>query len=329
MDSPAAPASAPALHLPEAPRCLNCGTALQGPFCHACGQEGASRNLSLGALAHDFLGDFFSFDGRFFRTLRPLFSRPGALTVAFAQGHHAPYVPPIRLYVFSSFVLFLVITLLKMDPGAALVNTGGGAADSTGARTLTASNRAELEAEIDSLRSVLAGTPATPAADTTAPASQPDPFHAEVGGADVSRSAFGRFLKSKTLRVSDDPMEFVRFIGSKVPLLLFLLVPVFAAELKVLYIRRKKFYVQHLVFALHLHAFAFLLLALLLVLSRFWVPVLLGVWLVPLYLFLALRRVYEQSRVKTFFKEWALLGMHSFVASLVLVVYVFVLLAVY
>ncbi len=308
-------------------RCLNCGAALRGAYCHVCGQEGVDRNLSLRALLHDFLGDFFSFDGRFFRTLRPLLTKPGALTSAYVAGHRVSYVPPMRLYVFSSFVLFLVITLLNIDPGAAMVKTGEDAADST--RTLTGPERAAIEAEMDSLRGVLEGTSAASPAVTQAQPAQADSFRATVGGVDVSDSGFGRYIESKGKRISDDPQAFQRLLASKIPLLLFLLVPIFASELKLLYVRQGKLYVQHLVFALHLHAFAFLLFMLLLLVEQLWEPAEFGFLLIPVYLFLALRRVYGQSYVKTFFKEFVLFGMHGISIALALTIYVFVLIAIY
>ena len=80
--------------------------------------------------------------------------------------------------------------------------------------------------------------------------------------------------------------------------------------LKLLY-RREGYFVDHLVFSLYYHAFVFLVLSALFLVSRTdaWLPGSLRalasagllVWLVA-YLSIALRRVYGGSRWKTFFK---------------------------
>lgn len=55
------------------------------------------------------LGDIFAFDTRFWRTLRPLVTRPGALTVEYLEGRRQPYVPPLRAYVFASVLFFAFV----------------------------------------------------------------------------------------------------------------------------------------------------------------------------------------------------------------------------
>lgn len=95
---------------PPATRCANCGEPLGGPFCAACGQE--SRNparLSVGELVRDWAGDVLTFDSRLFRTLGPLVGRPGLLTREYLAGRRRRYVPPLRLFVFISLVMFLVL----------------------------------------------------------------------------------------------------------------------------------------------------------------------------------------------------------------------------
>jgi hypothetical protein len=87
---------------------------------------------------------------------------------------------------------------------------------------------------------------------------------------------------------------------------MFVLLPVFAAVLKLLYIRRKRFYVEHFVFALHVHCMAYLLFLFLLVTPWQWLtPVVLS-WM-GLYVFIAMKRVYQQGFIRTAIK-YSLLG---------------------
>jgi hypothetical protein len=100
--------------------------------------------------------------------------------------------------------------------------------------------------------------------------------------------------------------DFLRYI----PTVLFVLLPVFAGVLKVLYIRRRRFYAEHFIFLLHTHAFVFLLFTVLLLtvmlgLFRGWIFTGLSLWLLA-YTYLAMRRVYGQGWLKTLVKWWVL-----------------------
>jgi hypothetical protein len=102
--------------------------------------------------------------------------------------------------------------------------------------------------------------------------------------------------------------EVVRTFLSYVPTLMFLLLPLFAGVLKLLYVRQRRYYAEHIVFVLHTHAFIFLVFTLMF-LTREWIdglPMTLLLLWVFVYLFVAMRRVYGQSRLKTFLKYWTL-----------------------
>ncbi|MDB5060717.1 MAG: hypothetical protein JWP67_560 [Mucilaginibacter sp.] len=59
--------------------CLNCGTVLEGKFCHNCGQENLQMKESFGHMLNHAVSDYFHFDYQFFHTLRPLFLSRGIL----------------------------------------------------------------------------------------------------------------------------------------------------------------------------------------------------------------------------------------------------------
>jgi hypothetical protein len=88
----------------------------------------------------------------------------------------------------------------------------------------------------------------------------------------------------------------------------FLMMPLFAFILKLLYVRRKRFYVEHFVFALHVHSMAFVLFtAGMLAGPDTPLPGILAMWMV-LYVFLAMKKVYAQGIIRTFLKFSALAG---------------------
>ena len=90
-------------------KCLNCGCALDGAYCHCCGQK-AEVHRSLGAFWHDLIHGVFHFEGKTWRTLPLLAWRPGDLTRRYIEGERASFVSPMALFLFSAFLMFIVFT---------------------------------------------------------------------------------------------------------------------------------------------------------------------------------------------------------------------------
>lgn len=95
--------------------CTDCGSELVGRFCHTCGQP-AHLHRSLLHLAEEFLHGVLHFDGRVWRTLPLLFLRPGKLTREWVHGKRTRYVSPLAMFLFSVFITFMVLSLLKAAP---------------------------------------------------------------------------------------------------------------------------------------------------------------------------------------------------------------------
>jgi len=115
--------------------CLNCGTALVGSHCHACGQA-AHVHRTLGAFFHDLLHGVFHFEGKVWNTLPELVLRPGKLTREYIEGRRARYVSPLALLLFSVFVMFAAVENtageFKVQPDAKIkieATTGKGLAE--------------------------------------------------------------------------------------------------------------------------------------------------------------------------------------------------------
>ncbi|MFD1467436.1 DUF3667 domain-containing protein [Hymenobacter caeli] len=100
-------------HATKQAACANCDYAFvpgePDEFCPSCGQQNHAVEIGFGHVAEEFLEGIFHFDGKVFSTAKLLLFRPGELTRRFLAGHRVPYVPPIRLYVFISFVFFLLL----------------------------------------------------------------------------------------------------------------------------------------------------------------------------------------------------------------------------
>ena len=105
------PAAGEAHHGAHPPRCLNCGTALIGEHCHACGQS-AHVHRTAGAIGHEIAHGVFHFEGKMPRTLPMLVFRPGELTRRYVAGERARFVSPLAIFLFSVFLLFAIVANL-------------------------------------------------------------------------------------------------------------------------------------------------------------------------------------------------------------------------
>lgn len=85
--------------------CPNCSENLTGNFCANCGQKAKNLNVPFKELVSEVVGDIFTFDSRFFRTLMPLIAKPGFLTVEYNLGRRSRVcnaISTLRLYQFYS-----------------------------------------------------------------------------------------------------------------------------------------------------------------------------------------------------------------------------------
>ncbi|MFQ6610684.1 MAG: DUF3667 domain-containing protein [Fidelibacterota bacterium] len=92
--------------------CLNCGYQLNHEnYCPECGQKNSTKHLSLRQIISDFSGDYLTFDSKIFRSLKPLIFKPGFLTREYTEGRRNTYILPFRLYIFVTFIFFLIRVL--------------------------------------------------------------------------------------------------------------------------------------------------------------------------------------------------------------------------
>lgn len=369
MNATAAPAPAPTEPV-HPTHCRNCGAALQGPYCHACGQPVKGLMRPLGSVFGDLLDSVFDLDLRVLRTLGPLFTRPGFLTLEYLAGRQVRYVTPFRLFFFLAVLAFFVARLtVQIDANVNLGEGDSAIASATTVEAVVRERDARLK-QMDEAKREMAGTPAAagiagieagqqairdaadkrirqlqaqgvsaaPPAPPPAPAFPRDkglvingqPWDAEQhpiaigwlpGFANRWLNTQAQHANANIERLKKDPGAFKDAVLSAIPTTLFVLVPVFALLLKLAYVFKRRLYMEHLIVALHSHAF--LCLCLLLVLlahvpsetfapdgtwlnSVFdWVEGLLLLWM-PVYLLLMQKRVYGQGWPMTLLKYGAL-----------------------
>lgn len=95
-------------------KCRNCGSALAGAYCSACGQP-AHLHRSLSSLGHDILHGVFHFEGKVWQTIPELLFHPGRLTRRYIDGERVKFVSPMALYLFTVFLMFAVFSFTSSN----------------------------------------------------------------------------------------------------------------------------------------------------------------------------------------------------------------------
>jgi hypothetical protein len=110
--------------LPPYTHCQNCGEALQGMYCHCCGQYASDINESFFKLIRHYFDNSFSYDGRLWVTLKILFLRPGHLPKEYCKGRVNSYMHPFKMYMFCSFIFFFLFFTFTFDNNKLLKPSG-------------------------------------------------------------------------------------------------------------------------------------------------------------------------------------------------------------
>jgi Protein of unknown function (DUF3667) len=304
---PDAPAPRPAAPDP-ATRCTNCGAAISGKYCSACGQRVEYHVDSLRDLLSEAAEVLTHADSRLWRSLGLLMFRPGALTQQYLAGRRASYLPPFRLYIVFSVLFFLIVTVTR-EPAAQATRAATDAAAVSHPRGDGTTDGSQPEH----------ARPAPAAAKTPEEICERSVGHSLIPGADRLRAPFvAACLKTR----ADDSRElgekFIHNLGRA----MFLLLPLFAGFMRLLYWRPPRTYVTHLLLLVHNHAFMFLLMSVVL-LALYWVRsgalitatgfVVAGY--VAWYLYQSMRRVYAQAWWLTLLKFTTLSLAYIFCAA--------------
>jgi len=254
--------------------CRNCDSALGDPpphYCPQCGQGTTPHPPSLMEFAHEFVGHYVAFEGKLWRTLGKLFFVPGELTREYLRGRKLRYVLPLRLYLTASFLFFVLVKLLGGDTNLITTTVDGQPVAPTKAlvqlEKQLATQKATVPADSDDAKALdeVAKTAANLRAFTEArkqggvPAGNTILKPCDSGSAacqKINQRLQERFKDMTTAQVIEQVKSRA---GAKAPYVVFLLLPFYAGMMKLAYLGRRMYYGEHLVFALHLHAFLFFL----------------------------------------------------------------------
>lgn len=286
-------------HILPSGNCPNCNTKLETGFrfCPDCGQKRLTRDdFSFRHFVVHSVIDYFHIDGGFLKSLKYLFLKPGMLTNQFLEGKRNSFVHPIKMLMFITILYFLVVglemSLSHETAGKPPIETRKSDI------TFTLSGKKIL---IDSLRYQV-GTQGI------------DHF---IDSVDPQAGFFTRKIaKGMALLMMDGYDAMLEKLVHKSSKVVFILIPVLALLLKLLYIRRKRMYYDHLIFAVNFHSFLFVMLLLYAVFDLFGLHLNIFVFIscILVYLYVALYQVYRQTYLKTLFKGLLIVSSYLLVA---------------
>lgn len=265
--------------------CPNCEAKVFGPYCAQCGQETVIGKLRLRDFSHEYLQNFVTLEGRLWRSLWLLICQPGQLTLEFLAGRRRRYVRPLPLYLSLSFLLFVVLALAPMD---SLIRFDEASAKKVAAEPVVAPSAEALQLEV----------------------SLPEWL-----------KPLGKRYDHAIQQLNQDPkgasQRLLPVVLARLPYAVFMLVPLFALNTRLLYWRRRRGYAEHFLFALHVHSFLFLavLAGQVLTASAFATALF---WVAWIYLALALRRFFGGRWWPQALRAFLLMGLHAVLLGLAL-----------
>ncbi len=318
-------------------RCLNCGTEMKGPFCYYCGQPDRNFMRFFPALFRDLMEDMFDLDSRFMRTIKPLLFKPGKLTRDYMRGRRFRYAPPMRLYIFSSIVFFLLAALLSTDSIEIRNSTG-----TDGIVGITTDTEEEMKMVGDPLNELPEGLRDKIDVDQTVTEIEDgavekefgfetddiqfngEPWNRETNPVDIQwlpdwlNDRINDEIEGspdKAREINENPNLIIDKVFDILPATMFILLPVVALIFKFWYLFATRYYMEHLIFSLHNHSFLFVSLILIFLTNLAsallaengygtaatigeWMAIAIGSW-IPIYLLISLRVVYQQNWLLT------------------------------
>lgn len=267
--------------------CLNCGFSFtdEDNYCPQCGQENHTLNVPLKHFFVELLEGTIHFDTKSTRTFLALLFKPGHLTVMYNEGKRVRYVPPLRLYIFISFIFFLTLSLLPSKSSSEKDKSNlNFTIHSISAKEL----RGVKEEKLDSLFTAI----------------------------EIERGGFEEYLMRKLWVISNEGWkEFGHKLVKNISYMLFVLMPFFGWLVYMLHRKRKRYYFEYLIYSVHFHSFLFLEFLIFICLSLIWTNIyillLFLIWSL-LYLYKSLRKTFYQKRFSAILKTFILSVMYLF-----------------
>ncbi len=320
-------------------RCLNCDYELDKSekYCASCGQLNSTKKLSFDDFFNEFFAGIFAYDSRFRRTLRALLFQPGKISKDYIQGKRMRYANPFRFYLSSSIIFFLIWSVSNSFDDVQFMNNSPASLqqqiDEIPQDSLAAISQESGFPEVDSIIRRQQEKDRAGYRDIYVPPEELDTmsmlnagskkfeiyskFYREhlilnaetaMDSLKYPQDSYNHWLYKKAVDwniLKENPGFFLNYFVGKLPFIIFFYLPVFAFFIWLLYLRRPFNYMEHLIFTFHVQTTFFVIFALAILfdelLQTSWF-ITFGIFAFTFYLYKALRKFYNQGRVKTIVK---------------------------
>lgn len=287
--------------------CLNCGTPTgeRINFCPQCGQENVNKRQPFWSILIDAITGFFSIDSKTFRSIFPLLFKPGFLTNEFIAGRLVKYVHPARMFITITIIYFLVFSMLNRKTDADIVSFPEDKVVNGDTNDIHINFG---KTDIDYFRVTELMKAGVTDVNTMADSIQLEKTF-------WNKLLLRQVMKSKAM----SRQAFLSYYKSRLPWIMFAIMPVFALIMKLVYIRRKRLYIDHLVFAYHYHSFVFLLMLFALLIQKIWPgmpqwPIVL--WIIW-YLLRSMMKVFDDTFLKAILRFFLISVLYIFSGAFV------------
>jgi hypothetical protein len=302
--------------------CLNCRHVVEQKFCPNCGQENTDSRKTFHHLFVHFFEDLTHYENAFWKTIKNLLFKPSTLTKEYLSGKRLSYLAPVRLYIFISFITFLLIAMFPNKIGENLDKSGKGISskleknDNVKIKTFNSNTHFELKSmkEIDSIQ--------------------------KYGKEKDKLSEFEYWAYEKIVHVTEHNTKreiiekFIESFIHNIPKILFIIMPFFAFFLWIFHDKKKWYYFDHGIFTLHYFSFLLLIFLILFVIDKTIGSIgpisfvseianFAGIIWMCYYFYPAHHRFYGETRIVSFVKSVTLFIINSIFILFLLLFYVF------
>ena len=300
--------------------CPNCDRPLAAKdhYCRNCGQSTRNLKVPFKHLVLEVIEVIFHVDNNIFRTLGALLFKPGLLSSEYIAGRRKKYIPPMRLYIFISFIFFLILTInpshLRVSDSADRASEKANDFFDSGAYNKSIISFNDLKTnELKGMNNTQ--------------------IDSVMATRDIAPTWINKHMARRLARIGDaGRAEFRHQTHKGISYMMFFLMPVFGWIVYLFYAKKANYYLDCLIFSVHFHCFVFILLAMYKISEWFGENsiVMLAVFIVMLvYLFMAFLRTFGQSWVKTIIKTLAIASIYSFLTVVCLIVMLFLSVAMF
>ena len=324
--------------------CLNCRQVVANRFCPNCGQENTDTRKTFHHLFIHFFEDLTHYENAFWKTIRNLLFRPGSLTNEYLSGKRLSYLAPVRLYIFISFVTFLLMGLLPYND-TDIISFKYKAPDANEVKVKEFKSFNDLKSLQDSVAKIEAQETDEAIVDTTLEKvaktrsglimgkyrSEKEFDSVQQSLPIVKRSTgITKWVERKMAKINEDTTpdefreKFTDAVVHNIPKALFLYMPFFALVLWIFHNKNRWYYFDHGIFTLHYFSFILLTLSIYLILNNitsyisesindamgFFVFLMMVWWF--FYFFRSHRRFYLETKMVSRVKSFAIFFINLF-----------------